>query len=59
MAGSLVLAGRESNNSEKACRIGVLTFVKSYRDAMQQFAEMPMVDLARHQIFRHLNVCPC
>ena len=58
MAGSLVLAGRESNNTEKECNIGVLAFVESYRNAMQQFARMPMVELARYQIFRHLHVSP-
>jgi uncharacterized protein (DUF2252 family) len=58
MAASLVLAGRESNNSEKACKIAALAFVESYREAMQQFAAMPMVDLARHQVFRHLHVSP-
>src|SRR5262244_4588948 len=56
MAASLVLAGRESDNSEKQCKVGVLAFVQSYREAMQQFAGMPMVDLARHQVFRHLHV---
>jgi len=58
MAASLVLAGRESNNSEKECKIATFAFVKSYREAMQQFSKMPVVDLARHQVFRHLNVSP-
>ena len=58
MAGSLVLAGREANNADKGCKTGVLAFVRSYREAIQQFAAMPMVDLARHQVFRHLHVSP-
>jgi len=58
MAGSLVLAGREANNGDKGCKAGVLAFVRSYREAMQQFAAMPVVDLARHQVFRHLHVSP-
>jgi uncharacterized protein (DUF2252 family) len=58
MAGSLVLAGRESNNTEKECKIAALAFVESYRQAMQQFSAMPMVDLARYQVFRHLHVSP-
>jgi uncharacterized protein (DUF2252 family) len=58
MAASLVLAGRESNNSEKECKLAALAFVESYRQAMQQFSGMPMVDLVRHQIFRHLHVSP-
>jgi uncharacterized protein (DUF2252 family) len=58
MAASLVLAGRESNNTEKECKTATLALVKSYRKAMQQFSKMPVVDLARHQVFRHLNVSP-
>ena len=48
MAGSLVLAGRESNNTEKECKIAALAFVESYRQAMLQFSGMPMVALARY-----------
>ncbi|HXY07237.1 MAG TPA: DUF2252 domain-containing protein [Terriglobales bacterium] len=58
MAGSLVLAGRESSNSEKECKIATLAFVESYREAMRQFSKMPVVDLARYQVFRHLDVSP-
>ncbi|MGB8769035.1 MAG: DUF2252 domain-containing protein [Candidatus Korobacteraceae bacterium] len=58
MAGSLVLAGRESNNTEKECKIAALAFVEGYRQAMQRFSEMPTVDLARYQVFRHIRVSP-
>jgi uncharacterized protein (DUF2252 family) len=58
MAGSLVLAGRESSNAEKQCEVAAQAFVTSYREAMCQFAGMPMADLARYQVFRHLNVSP-
>jgi len=58
MAGSLVLAGREASNSEKECKIATLAFAESYREAMRQFSKMPVVDLARHQVFRHLDVSP-
>jgi uncharacterized protein (DUF2252 family) len=58
MAASLVLAGRESNNAERECKNAALAFAESYREAMQQFSGMPMVDLARHQIFRHLHISP-
>ena len=58
MASSLVLAGRESNNGEKQCKTAAQAFVESYRKAMGQFAGMPMVDLARYQVFRHLHVSP-
>ena len=58
MAGSLVLAGREAHNTEKECKVAALAFVDSYQAAMWQFAGMPIVDLARYQVFRHLNVSP-
>ena len=58
MAASLVLAGRESSNSDKQCKTASLSFVESYREAMRQFSKMPVVDLARHQVFRYLNVSP-
>ena len=47
MAASLVLAGREANNSDKKCKIAVQAFAQSYREAIQQFSTMPVVDLAR------------
>jgi len=58
MAASLVLAGRESRNTEKECKVATLAFVESYRQAMRQFSKMPVVDLARHQVFRFMNVSP-
>ena len=58
MAASLVLAGREANNAEKDCKVAALAFTGSYQEAMLQFAGMPIVDLARYQVFRHLNVSP-
>src|ERR1017187_2861264 len=58
MAASLVLAGREANNTEKECKTAALTFVESYREAMHQFSGMPMVDLAWQEVSRHRNVPP-
>jgi len=58
MASSLVLAGRQSGDGEKQCKLAVLAFAACYRQSMRQFSEMPMVDVARHQVFRHLNVSP-
>lgn len=58
MAVSLVLAGREANNTEKECKTAALTFVESYREAMHQFSRMPMVDLARQEVFRRRHVSP-
>ncbi len=58
MAASLMLAGRESNNTERECKQAVLAFARSYRESMRQFCEMTVLDLARYQVFRHLNVSP-
>jgi uncharacterized protein (DUF2252 family) len=52
MAASLVLAGREAGNSDKQCKLAVLAFVGRYRQCMRRFSEMPIVDLARFQIYR-------
>ncbi len=58
MAASLMLAGREAGNTEKACKEAVLVFAKSYREMMRRFCGMTVLELARYQISRHLNVLP-
>ncbi|MGZ4991645.1 MAG: DUF2252 domain-containing protein, partial [Methylobacter sp.] len=58
MAASLMLAGREANNSEKQCKEAVLDFARSYRQSMRLFCEMTVLELARYQTFRHLNISP-
>jgi len=58
MAASLVLAGREAHNSEKQCTMAVLYFAESYREAMRDFCAMSVLDLARFQVSRHLNISP-
>lgn len=58
MAASLMLAGREANNTEKDCKEAVLAFARSYREAMRHFCEMAMLEIARYQVFRHLNISP-
>src|SRR5271165_6451707 len=55
MAASLVLAGREAGNSEEQCRDAVLAFVRRYRVWMHRFSEMPVIDLARFQIYRQID----
>jgi uncharacterized protein (DUF2252 family) len=55
MSASLVLAGREAGNSDKQCRNAVLAFARRYRVWMHRFSEMPMVDLARFQIYRKID----
>ena len=58
MAVSLMLAGREANNTEKQCKEAVLDFARSYRESMRMFCEMTVLELARYQVFRHLNISP-
>jgi uncharacterized protein (DUF2252 family) len=41
MAASLVLAGRESRNSERQCKDAVLAFARQYRTKINQFSELP------------------
>jgi len=47
MAASLVLAGRESSNTEKDCKVSALAFVESYQTAMLQCAGMPVLNVLR------------
>src|SRR5271165_5560763 len=55
MSASLVLAGREADNSDNQCKDAVLAFVRRYRVWMHRFSEMPFVDLARFQIYRQID----
>ena len=58
MATSLVLAGREARNSERQCKDAVLEFARSYRESMQKFSELPVLELARYLVMRELKVSP-
>jgi uncharacterized protein (DUF2252 family) len=55
MSASLVLAGREADNSDKQCKNAVLAFARRYRVWMHRFSEMPFVDLARFQVYREVG----
>jgi uncharacterized protein (DUF2252 family) len=58
MATSLVLAGRDANNSETQCKDAVLTFARKYREFMRMFSELPVLELARYLVMRDLKVAP-
>ena len=58
MAASLVLAGRESRNSERQCKDAVLEFARWYRESMRKFSELPVLELARFLVMRDLEVAP-
>jgi uncharacterized protein (DUF2252 family) len=52
MATSLVLAGRGTGEKELRCRAAARIFVEQYRMAMLEFAQMPVLELARYQVRR-------
>jgi uncharacterized protein (DUF2252 family) len=56
MATAILLAGRESGIGRSARRAAVETFLTQYRISMRQFAVMPVLELARHQIHRLANI---
>src|ERR1700730_13346693 len=55
LATSLVLASQESGQAESRQDEAVLTFVRSYRAHLREFARMPVARLARHLITRGPN----
>jgi uncharacterized protein (DUF2252 family) len=48
LATSVVLAGQEAGDKTSLCRDAVLVLVRAYREAMEHFSEMPVLDLARY-----------
>ena len=50
LAASLILAGRDAGNTDRASRDAVLTFMRSYRECMLLLAEMRVVDAARYRV---------
>ena len=52
MAASIILAGLESDHSRSECTRAVEAFVSAYCNLIEQLAELPVLDAARHQIRR-------
>lgn len=52
LGASLVLAGREAQNSDAACKKAVRDFVRTYRKKMLEFSNMPAVSVARYRVRR-------
>ena len=52
MAASLVLAGYDSGHRRSACSGAVEAFIGAYCTTIEQLAEQPVLDAARHQIHR-------
>ena len=58
LATSLILAGREAGDSDRLCRESVQLLMRSYREAMLRFAQMPRLELARIRVHRLLEGDP-
>jgi len=58
MAASIVLAGREAGDRDRENADGVADFVRAYREAMGQFAEMTFLEIVRFEVKRYLRVGP-
>ena len=58
MAASLVLAGREAQNSEQQCKDAILAFGRVYRGKMQMFSELSVLELARYLVLRQPKGSP-
>jgi uncharacterized protein (DUF2252 family) len=55
---SLVLAGREAQESDSHCREAVETFGKNYRKTLAACSELTVLELARYQVRRHADAVP-
>lgn len=50
LAASLVLAGREAGHGDDACGLAARAAVRAYREAMDRFAGLRVLELAREEI---------
>jgi uncharacterized protein (DUF2252 family) len=58
MAASIVLAGRESGHDADGCKSAAMAFVRHYCNSIREFSEMPVLQVARHQVHREDRVAP-
>src|SRR5215469_6074580 len=58
MAASLVLAGRESGHKDGAAQAAAQRCIETYAAQMREFAQMPLLEVARHQVHRIGDVVP-
>lgn len=58
MAASLILAGRESGHKDIAAQAAVEKCIERYAAQMRAFAQMPLLEVARHQVHRIGNIVP-
>jgi uncharacterized protein (DUF2252 family) len=58
LATSLVLAGRQAGGGKRDCAAAVRAFVESYRESMDRFSRMKVLDLAKWEVQRHCQSGP-
>lgn len=58
MATSIVLAGQEAGHDRSGCRDAAEMFVESYCRSIGAFSELPILQVARHQIHREKRIQP-
>jgi uncharacterized protein (DUF2252 family) len=58
MAASIVLAGRESGHDREPCQSAATVFAESYCESIRVFSELPVLQVARHQVHREERVAP-
>ncbi len=58
MAASIVLAGGESGHGLPRCKDAAETFVESYCRSIREFANLPILQVARRQIHRQERIRP-
>jgi uncharacterized protein (DUF2252 family) len=58
MATSLILAGREANQSKTTRRSAAEALVKSYCQSMARFAQQPLLEVDRHMVHREAGARP-
>jgi uncharacterized protein (DUF2252 family) len=58
MAASVTLAGRGAGHKDSANREAVVKFVVRYATQMRAFAQMPAIEIGRHQVHRISKVAP-
>ncbi len=58
LAASVILAGREAGNGNRLCVEAVRTLTRSYRESMDRFSDMGLLELARYEVHRHTKDGP-
>jgi uncharacterized protein (DUF2252 family) len=58
LAASFVLAGQEAGDSKRECDDAVRDLVRSYREGMDRFAGMKVLELLRYEVRRGTRVGP-